>query len=246
MKPLIGITSTKVSINPQAMGCYVSDGYFNGVARCGGIPVVIPLLEDEDVTKEIIDRVDAIIFSGGEDVGPHHYGEMPNPSLGEVFPLRDQIEIMGVRYALSKEKPILGICRGAQVINVAMGGTLYQDLPSQMKHSCQHMQRAPRPEASHFVSLQKGSKLFDIFKKERVFCNSFHHQAVKDLAPNFIISALAEDGVVEGFESTVHQFAAGIQWHPEMMWGKNEEMLQVCQYFIDYVKSQMLLSPHSS
>src|ERR1700730_966578 len=108
MKPLIGITSTKVSINPQAMVCYVSDGYFNGVARCGGIPVVIPLLEDEDVTKEIIDRVDAIIFSGGEDVGPHHYGEMPHPSLGEVFPLRDQIEIMGVRYALSKDKPVLG------------------------------------------------------------------------------------------------------------------------------------------
>jgi putative glutamine amidotransferase len=239
MKPLIGITSTKVSINPQAMGCYVADGYFNGVAKCGGIPIVIPLLEDEEVIKEIIDRTDALIFTGGEDIGPHHYGEKPHQFLGEVFPLRDQIEIMSVRYSLSKDKPILGICRGAQLINVAMGGTLYQDLPSQMKDSGQHMQKAPRPEASHYVSLQKGSKLFEIFQKGQIFSNSFHHQAVKDLAPHFMIAAQAEDGVVEGFESTVHQFVVGIQWHPEMMWGKSEEMLQVCQYFIDYVKSQI-------
>ncbi|SEC13787.1 gamma-glutamyl-gamma-aminobutyrate hydrolase family protein [Paenibacillus sp. GP183] len=239
MKPLIGITSTKVSINPQAMGCYVADGYYNGVAKCGGIPIVIPLLEDEELIKEIIDRTDALIFTGGEDIGPHHYGEMPHRFLGEVFPLRDQIELMSVRYSLSKDKPILGICRGAQLINVAMGGTLYQDLPSQMKDSSQHMQKAPRPDASHYVSLQKGSKLFEIFQKGQVFSNSFHHQAVKDLAPHFMIAAQAEDGVVEGIESTVHQFALGIQWHPEMMWGKSEEMLQVCQYFIDYVKSQM-------
>jgi putative glutamine amidotransferase len=242
MNPIIGITSTKMSARaPLDLGIFVPDGYVNGIVRCGAIPVVIPLVEDDAIIKELIDRVDGVLFTGGEDIGPHLYSEIPHQKLGEVNSLRDRIEMEGIRYALSKNKPILGICRGVQLLNVAMGGTLYQDLPSQLKDSGQHFQKAPRSEGSHFVSVSRESKVYDIFQLERVFVNSYHHQAIKDPAPGFVVTAKADDGVVEALESTVHSFAMGLQWHPEMMWSMNEQMLEVSRYFVHAVRSAVMV-----
>ncbi|MBP1937032.1 gamma-glutamyl-gamma-aminobutyrate hydrolase family protein [Paenibacillus sediminis] len=231
-KPLIGITSTLVSIRPGTAGSYVADGYFEGLARYGAIPVVIPLMSDEEVVKELIERVDGVLFSGGEDIGPHLYGEMPHPKLGEVMPKRDRLEMAAIRHALSLGKPVLGICRGVQVLNVAMGGTLVQDLPSQEPGSGQHMQKAPRPEPTHYVDIQPNTQLHEIFQKERVFTNSFHHQAVKSVAPGFTASAFAQDGVIEAIESRDYRFAVGVQWHPENMWLEDADMAKLCEAFI--------------
>jgi putative glutamine amidotransferase len=230
---VIGITSTLVSLKPGTTGSYVADGYFQGVARCGAIPVIIPLVSDEQVVFELIERVDGVLFSGGEDIGPHWYGEVPHHQLGEVLPLRDRIEISALRYTLQLNKPVLAICRGIQVLNVAMGGSLIQDIPTQLPDACQHMQKAPRPEPSHHVNIIQNTRLHKITGEPRLFTNSFHHQAVKQVAPGFIISAHTDDGVVEAIESNNHNFAVGIQWHPEMMWSQDDIMLKLCEAFVE-------------
>ena len=236
MKPLIGITSSNISINPPYYGSYVADGYFTGMARAGATPIIIPLVEEEDVWKDIIERVDGLILTGGYDIHPLYYGEGLHPQIGELYPVRDRMEIMAVRYALNLDKPVLGICRGCQVLNVAMGGTLYQDINSQRENSFLHTQTAPRPEPYHYVNLEKESRMAEIFQSDRILTNSFHHQAIKDLATGFKVVALAEDGVIEGFESLEHFFVMGIQFHPEMMWHQNEQMFKVAKYFHDVVR----------
>lgn len=233
MKPLIGITSTNMSINAPYYGAYLNDGYFKGIARSGGIPVIIPLIEEIEVLKELVVKLDGIIFSGGDDVLPAFYGEDPHPKIGKLYPLRDRIEIELARFVLELDKPVVGICRGCQVLNVAMGGTLYQDINAQMEATFLHMQTAPRDEGTHYTELRKESCLFNIFQKERLFINSFHHQAIKQLASVFEPSAYAEDGILEAFESINHRFAVGVQFHPEAMWETHEEMLKLARKFVE-------------
>ncbi len=145
------------------------------------------------------------------------------------------MEIMAAQYALKLNKPVLGICRGCQLLNVAQGGTLYQDVNSQRENSFLHMQPAPRPEPTHYVNLGKDSRMAEMFHSERILTNSFHHQAIKDLAPGFKAVAHADNGVIEGFESSEHTFVMGIQFHPEMMWLQDEAMFKVATYFLDCV-----------
>ncbi|GBF10060.1 gamma-glutamyl-gamma-aminobutyrate hydrolase family protein [Tepidibacillus sp. HK-1] len=235
MKPLIGITSSKISIQAPYAGAYVADGYFTGVAKFGGIPIILPLVEEEEVWKEIIQRVDGVIFTGGSDIHPQFYGEGLHPKIGEIYPFRDRIEIMTAQYAMKIDKPILGICRGIQLLNVAKGGTLYQDINGQLDDKFLHMQTAPRYEATHYVNIEKSSKLFEMVGVERVFTNSFHHQAIKDLALGFRKVAESDDGIIEAFESTEHTFVMGVQFHPEMMWHQDQTMAKIGQYFIDFV-----------
>lgn len=238
LKPLIGITSTTLSINPPYNGAYVADGYHTGMARAGATPIIIPLVEEEDVWQDILERIDGLIFTGGHDIHPLYYGEGLHPKIGELDPLRDRMEIRAAQYALRLDKPILGICRGCQLLNVAQGGTLYQDINAQRENSYLHQQTAPRPEPTHYVNLAKGSRMADIFQMERILTNSFHHQAIKDLAPGFKSVAQAEDGVIEGFESLNHSFVLGIQFHPEMMWHQSEQMFNVATYFLDVVRGK--------
>ena len=235
MKPLIGITSTKVSLIPPYYGAYVADGYFTGIAKAGGIPVIIPLVEEEEVWHEILERLDGLIFTGGFDIHPLTYGEDLHPKIGELYPVRDRIEIMAAQYALKLDKPILGICRGCQLLNVVMGGTLYQDINSQRENSSLHVQTAPREEGTHYLSLDPESRLTEIFQVEHILTNSFHHQAIKTLAPGLKKVAEAKDGMIEAFESLNHTFVMGIQFHPEMMWHQDQEMLKVAQYFVNFI-----------
>ncbi|MCZ8521680.1 MULTISPECIES: gamma-glutamyl-gamma-aminobutyrate hydrolase family protein [Paenibacillus] len=217
MKPVIGITSTIVVRNEYSEGAYVHQDYHLSVEGAGGLPVVLPLTSAETF-RELIDLCDGLIFSGGEDVDPSLYGQEPHAALGPLFPQRDRTELEAVRYALQTNKPLLAICRGVQVLNVALGGTLYQDLPSEYPGAAAHMQHGEaRGKATHSVYIAENSLLWSIFRHNQVRVNSLHHQAIRQAAPGLTVTATSPDGVIEGVELGEHPFAVGVQWHPESM-----------------------------
>jgi putative glutamine amidotransferase len=222
-KPIIGITCDYDYSNNKIQ---LADGYYRAISQAGGLPFLIAYTELDDI-EGILDTVDGILFTGGGDVDPVYFGEMPHPQLGSINPIRDEIEIKLCRKAMDRDMPILGICRGIQVINVAMGGTLYQDLESQWdkRQLLKHSQGAPGWYGTHGVTFEEGSKIQKIMGKKSLTINSFHHQAVCKAAPGFHISGWSQDGVVEALESVQHRFAIGVQWHPERMWERDERML---------------------
>ncbi|AEI43466.1 gamma-glutamyl-gamma-aminobutyrate hydrolase family protein [Paenibacillus mucilaginosus] len=223
-KPVIGITSTIVVRNEYSEGAYVHQDYHRSVEQAGGLPVVLPLTSPETF-RELIDLCDGISFSGGEDVDPSCYGAEPHPALGSLFPERDRIEIEAVRHALNSDKPLLAICRGIQVLNVALGGSLYQDLPSEYPGAAPHMQHGvARGKDTHAVYIAEHSRLWGIFRHNQIRVNSLHHQALRQVAPGLVITATSPDGVIEAVELPGHAFAVGVQWHPESMTGTDPLM----------------------
>jgi putative glutamine amidotransferase len=210
---------------------YVGSAYAEGVARSGGIPYLLPLLTDEDAPfADMVAGLDGIILTGGEDTAPHLYGEPPLPGLGEIVYERDLAEIKVIRLAAEQDKPILGICRGMQILNVALGGTLYQDIPSQIPGAYQHSQRGSRQYGAHTVTLEPGF-VQEALGKTEVLVNTSHHQSVKVPAPGFRVTARSGDGVIEAIESENGRFI-GVQWHPERMWSHDETMLQLAKAFV--------------
>ena len=210
MKPIIGVT-----VSENGKETHVKDTYLQRISSAGGIPLILPsqLVCDIDV---LLPRIDGFLLTGGEDVDPRYFSEDPHYKLGTVTPRRDAFEIRLVKKLLQAKKPVFGICRGMQVIAVAAGGNMYQDLYEQrIETSIQHAQKAPASHPSHLIQLSVGSKLREIAGKEVIRVNSFHHQAVKDVPKSFIISAITNDGVIEGIESIMHPFLVGVQWHPE-------------------------------
>lgn len=213
MQPLIGITCS-----PHEEGArnwlYQNRDYFTAVAKAGGLPVMLPLVDSEAAADALLDRVDGLLMSGGGDMDPRYYGEQPHPKLGTIEPERDQTELLLARRALARSMPILAICRGEQVLAVALGGTLWQDIPSQVPGALKHAQQAPRWYATHGIRVEPGTRLAEILGATELSVNSFHHQAVRTLPPGFRLAAAAPDGIIEAFEAE-HGFALGIQWHPE-------------------------------
>lgn len=202
---------------------YVNNDYVQTTVMAGGAPFILPLIPDYEAVKRQVESVDGIIISGGYDVDPLIYGEEPSQKQGGLCPERDQYDLMVVKAAMELKKPILGICRGMQILNAALGGTMYQDL-SQIEGCYIKHNQGSRPEvASHSVKVEKGTKLCEILGEE-VLTNSFHHQALKDIAPGFKVSARAKDGVVEAFEME-EGFVIGVQWHPEMMARKGDKAM---------------------
>ncbi len=185
--------------------------------------MLLPPLQDQDSLVSCARLVDALLLSGGGDLQPFLFGEEPNWKLGNFDPERDEFEIRMLRLMLELRMPVLGICRGIQVINVALGGTLYQDLSTQQPQSLQHEQEAPRRHPTHYVTVRQGSKLAGIMgTTTRLRVNSLHHQAIKDVAPGLQVTAWADDGVIEGVETSGHSFLLGVQWHPEGMWEQDQ------------------------
>ncbi|WP_241154295.1 gamma-glutamyl-gamma-aminobutyrate hydrolase family protein [Staphylospora marina] len=226
--PLIGIT---VSLEDERK-LTLSRDYSDSVLKAGGLPVMIPLCTDDEVIKRFSEQLDGLILSGGGDIDPTLFEEEPHPGLGEIVPERDEMEIALVRRFVDMNKPVFGICRGCQILNVALGGDMYQDLQAQRACVIQHSQRAPRSHASHSVQIHEGSLLHSILGKTSIKVNSFHHQAVRMVAPGMKISAKSSDEVVEAIESVSGSFVLGVQWHPECMTSSSEEAEKLFEEFV--------------
>lgn len=214
MKPLIGITSSYLTDSESQT---LSSSYTRAIEAAGGVPVLIPAGLSPGLVDDIIARLDGLLLSGGVDVDPVFYGEMPHPKLGAVSPERDNIEIPLARAAIQVGLPVFAICRGIQVMNVAMGGTLIQDIASQVDGALKHRQEAPRWHGTHDVSVEPESRLAQLLGSTRVRVNTYHHQCIKSVASGFKVVATSPDGVIEGIER-LNGFAVGVQWHPEGMW----------------------------
>ncbi len=233
-KPTIGITcnydyrDTVGIVSHMGMAGqtwnFLAGHYAEAVEWAGGIPVLIPQCRDFETVKGILSHVDGVLITGGHDIDPQCYGEQAKPYCGVIIPERDRQDIEIARYVMENEKkPLLGICRGMQVMNVAAGGTLYQDVEKEGGFDHHFMDMYPMNRPVHKVRLKSGSKVCKIFEKEILEVNSFHHQAVKDVAEGFGITAYSRDGVGEAIEKRDGSFVMGIQWHPEMMFDSPEQ-----------------------
>lgn len=218
MMPVIGLTCGSEMTSHGTIDHRVNEDYVRAVAAAGAVPVLLPPLHDPAQVDGFLSFLDGLVLPGGVDVDPAYYSEEPLHSLGQVDPDRDESELALTRAALAQGVPVLGICRGIQLLNVAAGGSLYQDLEVQMKASIKHEQQAPRWYPTHEVRLDVSSKLYEILGQEVLRVNSFHHQAVKIPGEGFLVAAKARDGVIEAIESRDHPFAIGVQWHVECLW----------------------------
>lgn len=237
-RPLIGIpaASLEPAPNPGALYFQFSGNYPAALAASGALPVIIPLGLPEEILRELFERLDGLLLAGGVDVAPEEYGETPHPKLGNVDRSRDVTELTVARWALAADLPILGICRGIQSLNVAAGGSLYQDLAAQFPNASHHAYRPSESsweKPTHRVDVAAGSRLAAVLETERLAVNSFHHQAVKQPAPGFIPTARAEDGVIEGIEDPARHFVVGVQWHPEGMFQMDPLARQLFAAFVE-------------
>lgn len=218
MRPLIGVSCWQ---NPESLEFFVPEAYVQALRKAGTVPVLLPFVGSEEEAEQVLSRLDGLLLSGGVDLDPVHWGEEPYRQMGRIDPSRDQSELLLARRALSTGLPVLGICRGLQVLAVAAGGTLWQDLHSQGASSLKHDQNAPRWYPTHGVRLTQESRLASWLGTE-IRVNSFHHQAVRDAPRGFKAVASAPDGVIEALEHQTHPFAIGVQWHPEAMWNQEK------------------------
>ena len=213
-KPTIGITG-----NFNEGNCTVADGYIRSVLAAGGTPLIIPPYEERDALLSTLNRIDGLLLTGGGDINPLFLGEEPVKELSNINHRRDRQELLITRLAADRQIPILGICRGIQIMTAALGGQLYQDIHSQHPKPCiKHDQQLDRSYPSHTIEIEPESLLSRIFgNAEELYVNSFHHQAVKEPAPGFKACAYSTDGIIEAIESTEYKSMLGVQWHPECM-----------------------------
>ena len=233
-KPKIAVTC---SFDEESGYHKIHRGYVEALADCGALPYVLTHFSNNKVrTEEIIEDVDGLLFSGGSDVDPHWFDQEPKYEMYEIVPARDALEIKLARKALDVDLPILGLCRGIQVINVAAGGKVYQDIEEQLEDTLRHRQDAPRWHPTHKIDIKSGSMLEEILEKESVGVNSFHHQSVKEIADGFIASATSSDGVIEAIEQQNGGFQLGVQWHPERMWKKHPVHKKLFKWLVEKSK----------
>ena len=218
MKPLIGIT-TNISNNEFNQARIVlHQAYVDAVMQAGGAPVLIPSRLAEDGWDVLYARLDGILFSGGGDIALGHFLGEAHPRIGDVEPERDAIELKLVRAAVEDGKPFLGICRGCQMVNVALGGTLYTHLPDQLPGAMDHSYPGNlRHTLAHQVKVEEGTRSAAVFGEPIVWVNSHHHQGLKDIAPPLQVAGRAPDGLVEVVELSDHPFGLAVQWHPEWL-----------------------------
>ncbi len=215
--PLIGLPTLAIPPGPKPPRFGINQSYVRALTAAGCAPVLIPVLDDEDRLRAIYDRLDGIVFPGGADVAPEEYGEEPIDNLNVVEAPRDRTELMLARWAFAEDLPTLAICRGQQVLNVALGGTLYQDLRHQGVTTVEHSDADGRARNAliHRVRLDPGSRLAQLIDETSIEVNSLHHQSVKDVAASLRVSGTSEDGVIEALESPDRRFWIAVQWHPE-------------------------------
>ncbi len=245
MKPLIGIAPDThngkrlKARTPKEKIVYLWDQYLVALTAHGALPVVLPVTEDHKLVRAMADRLDGVMLAGGNfDVPPDFYGEEPTPWLGKLKPERSRFELALTREAIARGLPVLGICGGMQTINVAYGGTLYQDIANERPKSRSHQQKTRPDRTCHQVKALKNTRLKRCISGRkggddlRLRVNSTHHQAIKDVAPGYVVNAVAADGMVEGIESEGAGFVLGVQWHPELLFERHEAQSHILRAFV--------------
>ena len=218
MKPLIGITTNQSKTVYGQPTVMLMQAYVNAVMQAGGVPLLIPSVIADDGWDAVYSRLEGILFSGGGDIGLEHSPGEPHPRIDDVDPARDTIELKMVQAAANDGKPFLGICRGCQVLNVALGGTLYTHIPDQLPNALDHSYPGNmRTVLVHEVKIEEGTHVAEIFAEPIINVNSLHHQGLKDIAPALRVAGYAPDGLVEAIELPEHPFGLAVQWHPEWL-----------------------------
>ena len=224
-QPVIGITG-----NYEDLTCKLGQGYYQSVVASGGVPLVIPPVDDANVLVNTLSHIDALILSGGGDINPLFGGDEPSPRLRGINQKRDLPELLITRLAYNRQLPILGICRGMQTLAVALGGKVAQDITVQS--NIKHSQDADRAEQTHSVKIVEDCTLRKLYGEEKIFVNSFHHQAVKETGDKFRVVAKSSDGIIEAMESSEFKSIIGVQWHPECL----EEGMPLFRWLIEEAK----------
>jgi putative glutamine amidotransferase len=231
-KPVIGITA---AFDYDRSISSVKDDYYEAIIMCGGVPVIIPVTEEKSAWVEYLDICSGFILSGGPDIDASYFGMGNMPYANEISPARDSMEIFLTRQAIAMDKPILGICRGCQIMNIAAGGSIFQDIYAECSEGSKllkHSQQAPRWFEIHEVDIKKPSCLYNVFGRDSIRVNSFHHQAVSEVAPGFTINACSRDGIIESISDENKKFVLSVQWHPENLWRKDRTHLKLFERLV--------------
>ena len=243
-KPRIGLLANYIEGNGSAVFQHIGAAgqdwmvlacdYVRAIERAGGIPVILPLLETPDDLMEHLALLEGVVLTGGSDIDPYYYGELPHAKLSVVCPPRDTFEQRFVKKLLNDTNmPVLGICRGLQITNVVFGGTLFQDIPSQTETSIRHgASNYPTYHPSHTVAIDRDSIFYEIWGKEEIRVNSYHHQGICRLADGLKAGVTAPDGMIEGVEMPKRGNFYAVQWHPEMMAENNEDAKRLFSHFV--------------
>lgn len=233
MRPVVGVMPLW---DEDRDSIWMLPGYLEGIRRAGGVPVIFPLTVDEKELAQLMELCDGFLLTGGHDVDPEVYEEEPLEGLIDSCSDRDLMDLFVLKEALECDKPVLGICRGIQLINAGLGGTLYQDLPTQHPSDVDHHQSPPYDVPAHAVRITEGSPLHECLGKDRIYVNSYHHQAVKDLAEGLSVMAESEDGLVEAVYLPESRFLWAVQWHPKFSFHNDENSLLIFRAFVEAMK----------
>lgn len=233
MKPMIGLVPL---VDEEKNSYWMLPGYMNGITQAGGIPFMLPLTDDLDIIQQLVNTCDGFLLTGGQDVTPTLYGETAISLCGVCCSERDRMEQALLTAALAQDKSILGICRGIQFLNVALGGTLYQDIPTQMASKVKHQQKPPYHIPSHSVAIAPESPLYRVLKKEQLAVNSYHHQGIRALASSLRPMAWAPDGLVEAVSMPDRRFVWAVQWHPEFSYLQEQDSRALFTTFVASTK----------
>lgn len=238
MKPLIGITGNDTSLErnyEEFQKDYTPHGFPYAVNKADGLAMIIPI-QEHDCVEDYINSIDGLLVTGGQDVTPILYGEEPHPKLTGNYMKRDEWEIKLIKAAMAAGKPILAICRGFQLINVVLGGTLYQDDSLRQKRFVQHTQQSRMVKGHHHVKIKENSILYPMFG-DKLFVNSYHHQSIKQISKELLPIAWSDDDLIEAYQDQQGTIL-GLQWHPEVMLFDNDEMLPCFTWLIEQAKKQ--------
>lgn len=232
-KPLIGV----VPLYDKRKDTYwMLPGYMKGIEDAGGIPIMLPMTADVESISIMATKFDGFLFTGGQDVNPELYGEQVESICGELCHERDVLEKLLFQYVIEFDKPIFGICRGLQLFNALLGGTLYQDIPTQLKadNMVEHTQRPPYSKPIHTVYIEKGNPLYRMINAEELAVNSYHHQGIKKLSDQLTAVAQAKDGLIEAVVMTEKKFVLAVQWHPEFSYAVDDYSFKL---FLEFIKA---------
>ncbi len=233
LKPIIGLTA---SVDSDKTSCALYD-YVQAIELANGIPIVLPYTLNECTAKEYLKLCDGILFLGGCDIDPERYGKKPSPFIGKTVRERDDFDLLMLRCTMEARKPVMAVCRGAQTVNIYLGGTLIQDIPSEYKTETVHQQKQGKHEYSHSVILSEKEYLHSLIGKRTIPANSFHHQAIEKIGKGLKITATAEDGIIEAFCHESYPYLCGYQWHPERLCLQDKDQLKL---FEDLIKASIL------